>query len=45
VLLLSFSAGTGGHGGAAEDFADVTLVHNAGAELLLEEISPWLLLD
>jgi hypothetical protein len=37
VSLLSFMAGTGGHSGAAEDFADVALVHHAGAELLLED--------
>jgi hypothetical protein len=37
VLSLSFMVETGDHDGAAEDFADVALVHHAGAELLLEE--------
>ncbi|KAH8508419.1 hypothetical protein H0E87_010514, partial [Populus deltoides] len=37
VLSLSFMAETGDNDGAAEDFADVALVHHAGAELLLED--------
>nr|TKR97121.1 hypothetical protein D5086_0000216010 [Populus alba] len=43
VLLLSFTAGTGGHGGAAEDFADVTLVHNADEKEEARELDEMLL--
>lgn len=41
-VVVSFMAETGDHNGDAEDFVDVTLVHHASAELLLEDDLPFL---